>query len=116
MAYAELPAVMMNIHTFEVAVSLLEQYHAAYNIPDEEIKMLLEDLAVAKEQVNLFLLSEAHSVIITLMAYLKAALKEIKNKALRESLEEYLEELEETIGIDVLGFDNEADCDNNDSP
>jgi len=50
------------------------------------------------------------------MAYLKAALKEIKNKALRESLEEYLEELEETIGIDVLGFDNEDDYDNNDSP
>lgn len=116
MTYAKLPAVIMSIHTFEVAVSLLEQYHAAYNIPDEEIKMLLEDLADAKEQVNLFLLSEAHSVIITLMAYLKAALKEIKNKALRESLEEYLEELEETIGIDVLGFDDEADYDNDDSP
>lgn len=102
------PVVFVKKPTFEVMLSLLEQYGHAYGVEPKEITELLQANAEIQEDLLLFVMNDAITIIMNFIAYTKR-IKSIFDKQVLEDLKDYARQVEELLQVDVGTIEDDDD-------
>ncbi len=100
------PVVFVKKPTFEVMLSLIEQYGHAYGVAPEEVTELLQANAKIQEDLLLFIVNDALTIILNFIAYIKT-INDISDKQALEELKEYAKQVEESLQVDVEEIDDD---------